>query len=167
MGFIVINSLDEFYSEIMKKNNNLVIAYFTASWCGPCKNISPIVKNIGENNEHITVLKIDVDECEEVSTQCNIQCMPTFNFYRNCNLEPCDTMSGADKQKLLTTIQNIFDEMEKENIEKEKTHSQEQINQNQNQYGHHDNSVYNQEAIQDLGQNINEKLNNMTFNQNF
>ena len=159
MGFTIINSLDEFNEAINTQNNNLVIAYFTASWCGPCKVISPIVKNIGEHNDHISVLKIDVDECEEVSSHCNIQCMPTFNFYRNCNLEPCDTMSGADKQKLLTTIENILNDMERENTQQEQGQVQGQV---QGQYGHHDNSIYNQEY-----DNINEKIHNMTFNQNF
>ena len=66
------NDLDKFESIITKNEEcpDLIVCYFTASWCGPCKQISPIVSNIAENNEHIRVLKIDVDECEEKKDLC-------------------------------------------------------------------------------------------------
>ena len=37
---------------------------------------------------HVTLVKVDVDDCEEVASQCEIDCMPTFRFHIGNNLEP-------------------------------------------------------------------------------
>ena len=112
MVFKQIDNLDDFYSIIMNKENenNLIIAYFTATWCGPCKQISPVIQNIGENNEFIIVLKIDVDEASEISDQYKIDCMPTFKFFKNCNIEECFSCAGANETNLINNIKNILSE---------------------------------------------------------
>ena len=109
MGFVVIENLEQFNKVVTENTASLVIGYFTANWCGPCKNISPVLVNIGENNEHIIVLKIDVDECEEIAAEYNIDCMPTFKFFVNNNLKEYKSISGADRNLLISTIQEIFD----------------------------------------------------------
>tara|TARA_B100001057_G_scaffold463851_1_gene518431 strand:+ start:146 stop:487 length:342 start_codon:yes stop_codon:yes gene_type:complete len=110
MSVILISGEDEFINHVSKNQEmpDLILAYFTAKWCGPCKTISPIIENIAENNPHIKVLKIDVDDCEEVSEMCEIECMPTFKFYKNNNLECLETLSGADKEGLVNIIQRLL-----------------------------------------------------------
>jgi thioredoxin 1 len=101
----------ELFKKIITQNDecpDLIICYFTAKWCGPCKKISPDVTNIGENNEHLRVIKIDVDECEEISSFCQIDCMPTFKFYKNNNLEAIHSFSGADTEELINTIKLLL-----------------------------------------------------------
>ena len=66
--------------------NKLIICYFTASWCGPCKMISPDIETLGKEATNVLVLKIDVDDCDEVASQCKIDCMPTFKFHLKNNL---------------------------------------------------------------------------------
>ena len=109
---IEIKDLSEYMAHLMSKDHTdkLIIAYFTATWCGPCKKIAPLMYEIDEQNENIVVMKIDVDECEEVSAQCDIECMPTFLFYQNNEIEHFEKFSGADPQKLVTTINNILSE---------------------------------------------------------
>jgi len=104
------NDLDKFINLICKNEEcpDLIICYFTATWCGPCKQISPVVDNIAENNEHIRVIKVDVDECEDVSEYCKIDCMPTFKFYKSNNIEPVHSFSGADNNELINTIQLLL-----------------------------------------------------------
>ena len=99
------------FIEIITKNDeipDLIICYFTASWCGPCKMISPTVSNIANNNEHLKVIKIDIDECEDIAEFCEISCMPTFKFYKNNNIEPIHTFSGADNNELINTIELLL-----------------------------------------------------------
>ena len=72
------------------------------------KEGTEFIENIAENNPHIKVLKIDVDECEEVSEMCGIDCMPTFKFYKNNSPEPLNTFSGADQEGLINTIQELL-----------------------------------------------------------
>ena len=104
------NDLDSFKNIICNNEvcPDLIMCYFTATWCGPCKQISPIVTNIAENNDHIKVLKIDVDDCEDISEYCKIDCMPTFKFYKSNNIEPVHSFSGADNNELINTIQLLL-----------------------------------------------------------
>jgi thioredoxin 1 len=104
MVFKEISTTDEFKNIILKENYELVVAYFTASWCGPCKQISPYVLNIGENNEHIQAIKIDVDICEELAAEYEIEAMPTFKFFKDKSFVQIDSFSGADSNKLIETI---------------------------------------------------------------
>ena len=106
MVFHVVRDLDDYYRNIMDKQwaNRLIICYFTASWCGPCKAISPDITTLGEKSDSILVLKVDVDECDEVSAQCEIDCMPTFRFHVGNSLEPSHKLMGADKNKLFNIV---------------------------------------------------------------
>ena len=117
MVFLVVNELQEFYNIIMSKDNKdkLIVAYFTATWCGPCKKISPVVENIGNNNDFIVVIKVDVDDGEEISNQYNIDCMPTFKFFKNCNITENSSFSGADETTLINNIKNSLSEFENDN----------------------------------------------------
>ena len=110
MVFSVIESVEQYNSYLTGENNDdkLILAYFTAKWCGPCKTVSPILKRIGEEKSTVVVLKVDVDDCEEVSEMCEIECMPTFKFYKNNNLECLETLSGADKEGLINIIQRLL-----------------------------------------------------------
>ena len=111
MVFHVVKNLDDYYRNIMDKKwaNKLIICYFTASWCGPCRMISPDITELGEKAEHnILVLKVDVDECEDVAAQCEIDCMPTFRFHIGNTLEPSEKLMGADKSKLFNIVGQII-----------------------------------------------------------
>ena len=115
MSVIKLENDLESFKHIICKNEvcpDLIMCYFTAIWCGPCKQISPIVTNIAENNPHIKVLKIDVDDCEDISEYCKIDCMPTFKFYKNNNIEEVHSFSGADSKELIKTIELLLKTVE-------------------------------------------------------
>ena len=69
--------------ESYKKNNNLTILYFSASWCGPCKKIYEDLEIIQLKNSNLTIVKIDVDEFKKLALQHNITSVPTFLFYKD------------------------------------------------------------------------------------
>tara|TARA_B100001057_G_C22653319_1_gene872952 strand:+ start:620 stop:958 length:339 start_codon:yes stop_codon:yes gene_type:complete len=112
MVFVEIENLEQYTNALLSKEYEelLILAYFTAKWCGPCKTVSPILKRIGEEKSTVVVLKVDVDDCEEVSEHCEIDCMPTFLFYKNNNLEPVHRFSGADLDLLVQNITNFLNE---------------------------------------------------------
>tara|TARA_B100001093_G_C26790345_1_gene998687 strand:- start:1041 stop:1532 length:492 start_codon:yes stop_codon:yes gene_type:complete len=113
MVFHIVTDLDDYYKHIMDKRwaNNLIICYFTATWCGPCQMISPDITTLGEKSDALLVLKIDVDDCEEVAAQCEIDCMPTFRFHIGNTLEPSHKLMGADKNKLFNIVGGILGEL--------------------------------------------------------
>ena len=114
MVFLDIKNYEEYIKTILNKeyNTKLIISYFTANWCGPCKQVSPIIQRIGEEKDSIVVIKVDVDEGEEISVECEIDCMPTFLFYKKNDLEPVHRFSGANIDLLVQNINNNIDSEE-------------------------------------------------------
>ena len=76
--------------------NVLSLLYFTASWCGPCQQIKPFLKELSETL---------------FCNKCNIRSVPTF-FIMN-GKELLGSLSGADKTKLSEMIVNVFNEYNK------------------------------------------------------
>lgn len=68
---IYINSEDQFNKEI---KNGLVLLDFYASWCGPCRMLTPVLEELEKTNKQIKILKIDVDE------EANVELVRKFNI---------------------------------------------------------------------------------------
>jgi len=93
--------------ELLKKHNGdgkLIVVDFFAKWCGPCKMISPQVEKLEqEYNHNVIVRKVDVDENEEFSHECNVGGMPTFLFFKN--MKQVGKVVGANLEAIHNTIQ--------------------------------------------------------------
>ncbi|KAI9074268.1 hypothetical protein K1719_043111 [Acacia pycnantha] len=93
--------------EEAKKDGKIVIANFSASWCGPCKMIAPYVCELSEKYPSVMFLLIDVDELTDFSTSWDIKATPTFFFLRDG--KEIDKLVGANKPELLKKIVAITD----------------------------------------------------------
>ncbi|KAM4565526.1 thioredoxin b [Fundulus diaphanus] len=102
-----VEDLQEFKTILKDAGDKLVVVDFTATWCGPCKQIAPEFVKLSEQpeNQNVIFLKVDVDDAQDVSQECKISCMPTFQFYK---LEQkVFEFSGAN----LTTLKSKIEEL--------------------------------------------------------
>ena len=95
-----INSAAEFDAAI--KEGTVLVDFF-ATWCGPCKMLSPVLEEVADENPNIAVLKIDVDEVGELAARYGIQAIPTLMLFKNG--QRVETRMGyQNKNQLLAFI---------------------------------------------------------------
>lgn len=74
----VLNITKENFENEVVKSEKVVLLDFFATWCGPCRMVSPIIDEIADENEHIVVGKVDVDAQSELATQFQVYSIPTL-----------------------------------------------------------------------------------------
>ena len=81
----MVNELSEKeFNEKIKEGKVLVDCY--ATWCGPCKMLSPVLDEISEEITTTKFFKIDVDDNEDVAREYNVMSIPTVLVFENGNL---------------------------------------------------------------------------------
>ena len=79
----VINiTLENFEAEVIKSEKTVLVDFW-APWCGPCRMLSPVVDEIGEERTDIKVGKVNVDEQEELAMRFGIMSIPTLIVFKN------------------------------------------------------------------------------------
>ena len=79
----IVTLTKENFQQVVLQSPNRVLVDFWATWCGPCQMIAPIIHEIAEENEHITVGKVDVDAQMELAVQYGIASIPTLLIFEN------------------------------------------------------------------------------------
>ncbi|HOO61620.1 MAG TPA: thioredoxin [Bacillota bacterium] len=82
---VITISKSNFDTEV-KKSETLVMVDFWASWCGPCRMLSPIVDTIADARNEIKVGKVNVDEEAELAKEFGIMSIPTLLFFKGGEL---------------------------------------------------------------------------------
>ncbi|VWU51844.1 thioredoxin-like protein 2 [Hepatocystis sp. ex Piliocolobus tephrosceles] len=96
-----IISIDDYLAKV--NADKLVIAQFGASWCAPCNKLKPVIKKIGEDNEHVETLFIDIDELPELAENEDINELPTVLLRKSGKY--LDKIVGLNEQELKNSIQ--------------------------------------------------------------
>ncbi len=73
---------DNFQKEVIESDKTVLIDFW-ASWCGPCRMVSPIVDEIAEETPTVKVGKVNVDEQEDLAAEFNIMSIPTLVVIKN------------------------------------------------------------------------------------
>jgi len=96
---------DSNFSQVTSENENLLIDFY-ATWCGPCKMISPILDELSLNKEiKTTIAKVNVDHSPDLSALMKIRQVPSIFFFKN----------GKPTSKLdqTPTLKNLIDFIKK------------------------------------------------------
>lgn len=74
------------FFEIIASNQPVLVDFF-ATWCGPCKTMSPILKEVKDNlGDQVKIIKIDVDKNQRLAASLNVKGVPTLILYKNSKL---------------------------------------------------------------------------------
>ncbi|KAB1224660.1 Thioredoxin H-type [Morella rubra] len=89
------------------RDGKIVIANFSATWCGPCRVIAPFFAELSEKYPSMMFLMVDVEELTDFSTSLDIKATPTFFFLRDG--QQIEKLVGANKPELQKKITAVLD----------------------------------------------------------
>lgn len=91
---------DEFEALVLKNDKPVMLDLF-ATWCGPCKMISPFVEEVKEELEgKADVFKVDIDHNEELCEKFSVSAVPTLLFFKDGKL--ADRIVGAVNKETMS-----------------------------------------------------------------
>ena len=94
---------DNFEQEVLKSDKKVLVDFW-ASWCGPCRMLSPVIDEIAKETDKVKIGKVNVDEESELATQFAVMSIPTLILFENG--KPVKQMVGAQpKSAILIMIE--------------------------------------------------------------
>lgn len=91
------------FADLIKSDKPVLVDFF-ATWCGPCKMLAPILKDVKDSlGERISIIKIDVDKNQQMAAQYQVRGVPTMVLFQNG--KQLWRQSGVlSKEEILKTI---------------------------------------------------------------
>jgi thioredoxin 1 len=95
---------NNFDSEVLQSDKPVLVDFW-APWCGPCRVISPIVEEIGnEYQDKAKIAKINVDEENDIAMRYQVMSLPTLKFFKNGQIVG-EIVGAAPKQSIVAELE--------------------------------------------------------------
>ena len=91
------------FNEEVLNSDKPVLLDFWAPWCGPCRMVVPLVEEIAEERDDIKVVKVNVDEEQELAAQYQIMSIPTLLVMKNGKITR-QSMGAIPKNQILDLL---------------------------------------------------------------
>lgn len=88
-------------SQLLSQGNKVLVQY-TATWCGPCKALTPRLANLSNKYSDITFVKVDIEDNMDSARELNISTVPTVMIYNGTTL--VNRSVGANIDSVYTNI---------------------------------------------------------------
>ena len=106
----VIEIIDSEFENQVVREPKPVLVYFWATWCGPCRLVSPSINWVADNySDRLKVVKLEVDPSPESVAKCKVEGVPALRLFKNDEI--IASHEGAiTKQQLQTMLDNHLSE---------------------------------------------------------
>ena len=79
----VIHATTDSFEQEVQQAKGAVLVDFWATWCGPCQMVGPIVEQLAEEQSEVKIVKVDVDQAQEIAGRYGVLSIPTFVLFKD------------------------------------------------------------------------------------
>ena len=101
MAAISVTNAD-FEQEVLQSDQTVLVDFW-ASWCGPCKMLSPVVEQVSEERTDVKVCKVNVDEEPELAEKYGIMSIPALKVFKGGQVVN-ESVGAVPKAKILAML---------------------------------------------------------------